>query len=273
MTKSPCIGFCEDAAPDSFRFNWCEDTNNTEGKSQSHKFNGVKEWNPENAKWKTGKLERTSCFAASIRGQFDSTLERDDGFRFKVALDKFRAGDTRGAFSASIGINIFSALASGPLGSAIRSLVCTIQEDCLPIFSGDTTSCIQLVVLDGTPERATIVKRKTGRQVDGCDIYEYNYPLSMSCLDRVSETYVDGQLYTEFYSIEDPNNGCRPIYEIKDFEWKYSCEEFMRFYDGGQCGWWVDTPWGRANIDSVKMSRGDQTASLNLGKVRCKTGL
>lgn len=274
VVTKPCYSYIDNPGLAALRFKYCQDGINHIGDEMRYLFEGTKDFNKEDADWKTEIIEiQSSCHSANVRGMFDRKLLRQrQGVSWDVAIDKLRCGDTR-AYLDDIFVNAAVQLVSGVVGILSSFLICNLNRKCDIIMSNDITQCQPLFIFDeDSPlEDTTIQKRKTGETVDGYDIYEYNYSLSfVKQLDDGS--FECGQLFNQFWSRMDPNTkGGREILQMTDLVWEPTCEEQLMIHEK-PCGWYITMPDGkRTNIDLIGINCDEDvtTANIDLGVITC----
>lgn len=272
LVKKPCISYIEDAAPAFLDFSYCSDSLNSAGRSQSRKFSGNVEWNASrNKNVGDPRVVQSSCFSAEQRFMFDTKWQRQSGaIQWDKIWDKFRCGDYLGSLNGLTGA--LSALFNGGFFTIIADiLVCDVKRKCDLILSGDVTQCMPLLIFDpNSPlDDTTVIKRQVD-VIDGYSVYEYNYPLSMVC-QLQDDSFATQMLYDNYWFTEDPNLKGREVFQLTELEWVFNCDELRQIHNS-DCGWYIDTPYGRANVDLIKFDckEGEESkAIVELGTIRC----
>lgn len=115
-------------------------------------------------------------------------------------------------------------------------------------------------------DSARIIKRKTGTY-KGEDVYQYNYPLSLTKIEDDDKTITKGMLY-DFWKSANPNLSGRELYEVKDLKFQMTCEE-LNSLDSSDYGYYINTPYSRANINLLTVEVDSLTAMVETAKIRC----
>lgn len=258
LVGESCIEYIDDNAPSSMRPEFCQDSYDTEGNDASVKYGhgDLIEWNPEGADWKDGELtvELSSGAARFMHDQI--TYESSGAFGFDRQIDKLRATN-RGSFFGTIVGGIRTLLTAGilPKGKTTQNAL---------IIGGfaERTSCCKILYMDpiSSNDDAKVVKRLIGMK-GGFAHYCYNYPMYMT------EDEPTG-LYVNNHSIKNPNLTGREVAKLTGLKFKYTCDD-LKAVHGTPCGWTIGTSVGPANVVDIKFNRKDQTATVDVGNIRC----